>query len=79
MAGASLSPAVVLVLVCALAGGVLPERLQGIANLIADGMAMGLGEFVGEKAEIDYAHRELHRENWEFENYPEGLSTGIEL
>lgn len=58
VAGASLSPTVVLVL--------------GIANLIADGMAMGLGEFAGEKAEIDYAKRELDREHWEFQNYAEG-------
>jgi hypothetical protein len=36
-------------------------------------MAMGLGEFAGEKAEIDYAKRELDREHWEFQNYPDGM------
>jgi hypothetical protein len=48
---------------------------EGIANLVADGMAMGLGEFVGEKAELEYATRELSREKWEFDNYPEGISV----
>ena len=34
-------------------------------------MAMGLGEAVGEQAELEYAHHEVKREKWEFENYPE--------
>ena len=44
---------------------------QGISNLLSDGMAMGLGEAVGELAELEYAEHEVNREKWEFDNYPE--------
>jgi VIT1/CCC1 family predicted Fe2+/Mn2+ transporter len=45
---------------------------QGIATLIADGISMGLGEYLSGQAEIDYFHQEKSRERWELENFPEG-------
>lgn len=55
--GASLSSSIVLVL--------------GLANLIADGFSMALGNYLGSKSESDYYHRERAREVWEVENLPE--------
>jgi DNA damage-binding protein 1 len=46
--------------------------MMGFANLIADGMSMGLGEYISSKAEADHVRQEMAREEWEFENYPEG-------
>ena len=69
--------------VAAAAGGNLSNRvllLMGFANLVADGMSMGLGDFLSTKAERDYAMRELDRETWEYENYPAGeIDEMIEL
>ncbi len=58
VAGASLSPGVVLIL--------------GFANLVADGLSMAIGDFLSTKAENEYNAAERERENWEIENYPEG-------
>jgi len=44
----------------------------GFANLIADAIAMGLGDYISEKAEIEYVRSEQAREKWELDNYPEG-------
>ena len=44
----------------------------GFANLVADGLSMGVGDFLSEKAEIDFARSERDREMWEFESYMEG-------
>ena len=44
----------------------------GICNLVADGLSMGVGDFLSEKAELDYAYSEREREKWEFDNYREG-------
>lgn len=44
----------------------------GFANLIADAISMGLGDFLSSKAEYDHLVAEKKREAWEFENYPEG-------
>eukprot|EP01084_Bolivina_argentea_P291756 501465_1 len=33
---------------------------------------MGVGDFLSEKAEIDFVSSELNREQWEFKNYKEG-------
>ena len=41
----------------------------GISKLIADGISMGIGDFLSEKAEIDFIKSEYEREKWEFENY----------
>jgi len=56
--GASIAPAVVLVF--------------GLANVFADSLSMGLGDYLSEKAEIDFAISERGREKWEFENFQEG-------
>ena len=56
--GATLSLAIVLIL--------------GIANLLADGMSMGIGDYLSSKSEIEYQKKEREREAWEVENYPEG-------
>lgn len=57
-AGASLSSAVVLIM--------------GFANLVGDGISMGVGNYLGTKSENEYAARERRREEWEVENDPEG-------
>jgi VIT1/CCC1 family predicted Fe2+/Mn2+ transporter len=44
----------------------------GIANVIADGFAMGIGEYVSGTAEMDLAQNERDREKWEVENNIEG-------
>ncbi|WP_040212637.1 VIT1/CCC1 transporter family protein [Clostridium polynesiense] len=58
VAGASLSPAIVLIM--------------GFANLIADGLSMAIGDYLSTKAEMQYKSLERERETWEVENYPEG-------
>lgn len=58
ISGSDMSAAVVLVL--------------GFSKLVGDGISMGMGDFLSEKAEIDFVKSELERENWEFENYPQG-------
>jgi len=58
VAGASLSAGVVLIL--------------GLANLVADGLSMAIGDFLSTRAENDYNRAERERETWEVENYPEG-------
>ena len=44
-----------------------------MATLIADGISMGLGEYLSGQAEIDYFHQEKDRENWELDNNPDGV------
>jgi VIT1/CCC1 family predicted Fe2+/Mn2+ transporter len=56
--GAALSAGIVLVL--------------GMANLIADGLSMGIGDYLSTKAEKEYQEDERRREEWEIKNYPEG-------
>ena len=64
-------------------GGGLPISIvliMGFANLFADGLSMGLGDWLSEKAENEYVAREYAREVWETENYLEGeQSEMIEL
>lgn len=55
--GASLSSQVVL--------------MMGFANLLSDGISMGLGDYLSESAEIQYIRSERERERWEIENTPE--------
>ena len=43
----------------------------GFAKLVGDGISMGVGDFLSEKAEIDFVKSELEREKWEFDNYKE--------
>jgi len=56
--GASLQPSIVIIL--------------GFANLIADGFSMACGNFLSEKAELDYIRRERAREEWEIQNARQG-------
>ncbi|MFW9998113.1 MAG: VIT1/CCC1 transporter family protein, partial [Candidatus Odinarchaeota archaeon] len=56
--GAALSAGIVLIL--------------GLANLIADGLSMAIGDYLSTKAEREYQEDERRREAWEVENYPEG-------
>jgi len=44
----------------------------GFANLIADAISMGVGDFISSKAEYDFLIAERAREAWEFDNHPEG-------
>jgi len=57
VAGASLAPAIVLIL--------------GFANVFADGISMAIGNYLGAKSELEYARSERQREEWEVENEPE--------
>jgi VIT1/CCC1 family predicted Fe2+/Mn2+ transporter len=54
VAGAALAPVVVIIL--------------GVANLLADGISMGLGAYLGEKSERNYNRVQRKKEEWEIEN-----------
>ncbi|MHC1772648.1 MAG: VIT1/CCC1 transporter family protein [Flexilinea sp.] len=58
VAGANLTSGVLLIL--------------GAANLLGDGLSMGIGAFLSMKSEKEYYQKERERESWEAENYPEG-------
>jgi len=34
----------------------------GLANLLADGLSMGLGNYLGQRSEVDYQRRQRQRE-----------------
>eukprot|EP00039_Didymoeca_costata_P019651 m.338385 g.338385 ORF g.338385 m.338385 type:complete len:304 (+) comp18401_c0_seq1:115-1026(+) len=54
--------------------------IMGFANLIADGVSMGFGEFLSGDAEIAHINQERAREKWEMTEFPEGeISEMIEL
>jgi len=57
VAGANLSPKVVLIL--------------GFANLLADGLSMGLGNYLGTKSQQEYAKKRRQNEEWEVKHLPE--------
>lgn len=44
----------------------------GFSNILADALAMGVGEFLSSKAENEWILSERKRESWEMETYPEG-------
>lgn len=46
--------------------------ILGVANMIGDGISMGLGDYLSTKSEIDFRNKEKKREEWEIENNPEG-------
>ncbi len=48
------------------------ELFQGIANVVGDALSMGLGEWIGERSEIEFTRAEFKREKWEMDNHPEG-------
>lgn len=58
VAGASLQPAIVLIL--------------GFANLLGDGFSMATGDYLSTKAEREYAAAERKREEWEVDVHPKG-------
>jgi len=61
--GAGLSSGVVLIL--------------GFANLIGDGLSMGVGGYLSKKSQKEFARSERKRETWEIENYPAGEKEEI--
>lgn len=67
--------------VAGVAGANLPITtvlILGFANLLADGLAMGLGNYLGTKSEVDYIRRERQTENWEAEHLPDMEKKEIE-
>ena len=61
-------------IVAAVAGASLSEEiviLMGFANLLSDGISMGLGDYLSESAELQYIRSERAREEWEFDTKPE--------
>lgn len=61
-----------------LSGGVV--FVMGIANVLADGISMGHGDYFSEKAEQDYVMTQYKREKWEMDNYLEGeISEMVDL
>lgn len=67
--------------VAGVAGANLPTTtvlILGFANLLADGLAMGLGNYLGTKSEVDYIRRERKTENWETEHLPDLEKKEIE-
>lgn len=63
VAGASLSANIVIIL--------------GVANLLADGLSMAVGNYLSSKSEQEYARHERQREEWEVENVPDGEKEEI--
>ena len=62
-------------IVCAIVGAdmnVSAIITIGVSNVIADGISMGLGDYISSKAEYGAVQAEYAREKWELENYPEG-------
>ena len=57
VAGASLTPEIVI--------------MMGFANLLSDGLSMGLGDYLSEYAEMQYILSERDRESWELKNVPD--------
>ena len=58
VAGAELGAAVILIL--------------GVANLMADGVSMGIGDYLSTKSEREYYDREARRQAWEIDHFPDG-------
>jgi VIT1/CCC1 family predicted Fe2+/Mn2+ transporter len=46
--------------------------ILGLANLFADGFSMAVGSYLSTKSEQEYYQRELAREAWEVDHFPEG-------
>ncbi|MBI3114881.1 MAG: VIT1/CCC1 transporter family protein [Candidatus Kerfeldbacteria bacterium] len=45
--------------------------ILGVANLLADGLSMGLGNFLGEKSDEAYNRGQRQKEYWEIKHFPE--------
>ncbi|MDZ7586879.1 MAG: VIT1/CCC1 transporter family protein [Patescibacteria group bacterium] len=60
--------------VAGVAGANLPVAtvlILGFANLLADGLAMGLGNYLGTKSEVEYINQERKMKNHEMEHFPD--------
>jgi vacuolar iron transporter family protein len=57
VAGAGLSPAIILIM--------------GFANLIADALSMGIGDYLGERSEQRFKKYQYKIEKWEIDHIPE--------
>lgn len=68
--------------VAGVAGANLPWStvlILGFANLLADGLAMGLGNYLGTKSEAEYITQERKMESWEVEHIPDLERKEIEI
>ena len=45
--------------------------ILGFANLLADGLAMAIGNYLGTKSELEYITKERAMETWEVEHLPD--------
>ncbi|MEO8581248.1 MAG: VIT1/CCC1 transporter family protein [Patescibacteria group bacterium] len=63
VAGAGLSPSIILIM--------------GIANLIADGISMGMGDYLGERSERRHKQHQFEIEKWEIRNIPNEEKTEL--
>jgi DNA damage-binding protein 1 len=45
---------------------------MGVANVLAGAFSMAVGEYLSSAGERDVAQREMDRERWEVQNYPQG-------
>eukprot|EP01130_Rhizamoeba_saxonica_P016892 TRINITY_DN78_c0_g1_i3.p1 TRINITY_DN78_c0_g1~~TRINITY_DN78_c0_g1_i3.p1 ORF type:complete len:230 (-),score=52.75 TRINITY_DN78_c0_g1_i3:296-985(-) len=52
--------------------GIVVVLIMGFSNLVADGISMGVGDYISTSAELSYAKAERRREEWEYDNYIEG-------
>jgi len=53
---------------------------MGVSNVLADALSMGAGEYLSSRSYNNYVKKELERERWELENFPEGeIMEMIEL
>jgi len=53
---------------------------MGVSNVLADAISMGAGEYLSSRSYNNYVKKELERERWELENFPEGeIMEMIEL
>jgi len=46
--------------------------ILGLANLLADGFSMAVGNYLSSKSDREFIAKERKREEWEIENYPKG-------
>ncbi|CAE7649898.1 VIT2, partial [Symbiodinium microadriaticum] len=46
--------------------------ILGLSNVLADALAMGVGEYLSSKAHRDFVLTEKRREQWEYKNYKDG-------
>jgi VIT1/CCC1 family predicted Fe2+/Mn2+ transporter len=51
--------------------------ILGIGNLLADGFSMGTGDYLSTKSEREYYDREVRRQLWEIEQFPDGQKAEL--